>query len=155
MNDSWGFNIKDDHYKSVPELIHYIVNAAGRNANFLLNVGPQPNGIIQQEFRDTLKEIGKWMHQYGESIYGTRGNVMPPQDWGVVTAKNKTVFVHIIKSPERPSILITGITGKIKSCKLMGAKQNVKYKQDKDQVIINLDSIALNDVDTIIQIETK
>jgi alpha-L-fucosidase len=56
MNDSWGFNIKDDNYKSVKVLIHYLVNAAGRNANFLLNVGPMPNGKMQKEFSDTLKK---------------------------------------------------------------------------------------------------
>jgi alpha-L-fucosidase len=154
MNGSWGFNIKDDKYKSVPDLIHYIVNAAGRNANFLLNVGPMPNGIIQEEFRDTLKEVGKWLRQYGESIYGTRGNVMPPQDWGVVTSKNKKVYVHILKDSTRP-IIITGIDKKIKSCKLMGKDQDIKYKQDKNGVTINLDRTPLDKVDTIIEIETK
>ena len=154
MNGSWGFNIKDDNYKSVNELIHYLVNAAGRNANFLLNVGPQPNGKIQNEFTDTLKGVGKWMQQYGESIYGTRGNVMPPENWGVVTAKNKTVYIHILKDSVQP-ILITGIMGKVKSCQLMGTNQKVKFKQDKNAVAINLDGISLNNVDTIIEIETK
>ncbi len=40
MNNSWGYNITDLTYKSVPDLIHYLVNAAGHNANFLLNIGP-------------------------------------------------------------------------------------------------------------------
>jgi alpha-L-fucosidase len=154
MNGSWGFDIKDDNYKSVNQLIHYLVNAAGRNANFLLNVGPMPNGKIQNEFVDTLKEVGKWMQQYGESIYGTRGNIMPPQDWGVVTAKNKTFYVHILKDSSQP-ILITGIPGKVKSCQLMGTDKKVKYKQDKNGLTVNLDGIKLNDVDTIIEIETK
>ena len=155
MNNSWGFNIKDDSYKSVNQVIHYLVNAAGRNANFLLNVGPMPNGAIQSEFTDTLKEVGKWMQQYGESIYGTRGNTMPAQDWGVVTAKNKSVYVHILKEPKEPSLLITGISAKVKSCELMGTNQKVKFKQDKTGVTINLEGIALNNTDTIIEIETK
>jgi alpha-L-fucosidase len=154
MNGSWGFNIKDDNYKSVNQLIHYLVNAAGRNANFLLNVGPMPNGKIQNEFTDTLQKMGKWMEQYGESIYGTRGNVMPPQNWGVVTAKNKTIYVHILKDSTLP-ILITGIQGKVKNCQLMGSNQKVKFKQDKNGVIINTDGIKLNDVDTIVEIEIK
>ena len=154
MNGSWGFNIKDDNYKSVNQLIHYLVNAAGRNANFLLNIGPMPNGKIQNEFTDTLQKMGKWMEQYGESIYGTRGNVMPPQNWGVVTAKNKTIYVHILKDSTLP-ILITGIQGKVKNCQLMGSNQKVKFKQDKNGVIINTDGIKLNDVDTIVEIEIK
>ena len=155
MNDSWGFNIKDDKYKSVKQVIHYLVNAAGRNANFLLNVGPMPNGKIQSEFVDTLKEVGKWMQQYGESIYGTRGNIVPPQEWGVVTAKNKTVYVHILKDPKQTSIIIEGVSGKIKSCQLMGKDQKVKFKQNKTGVTINLDGITLDDTDTIIQIQTS
>ncbi len=155
MNDSWGFNIKDDNYKSVKQLIHYIVNAAGRNANFLLNVGPMPNGKIQSEFVDTLKEVGKWMQQYGESIYGTRGNVMPPQDWGVVTSINKTVYIHILKNPKQPSVVIEGIAGKVKSCQLMGKNQKIKFKQNKTGVTIYLDEISLDDVDTIVQIQTS
>ncbi|MBA2647114.1 MAG: alpha-L-fucosidase, partial [Pyrinomonadaceae bacterium] len=47
MNNSWGFNINDRKYKSTHEMIHYLVRAAGHNANFLLNVGPMPNGKIQ------------------------------------------------------------------------------------------------------------
>jgi alpha-L-fucosidase len=154
MNNSWGFNIKDDNYKSVKTLIHYLVNAAGRNANFLLNVGPQPNGIIQQEFQDTLQLIGKWMDKYGESIYGTRGNVVPPQDWGVVTSKDKKVFVHILKDSIQP-IILEGIKDKIKSCQLMGQNQPIKFKQDKNGVTLYLEGINLIEPDTIIEIETK
>src|SRR6185295_16705907 len=92
MNNSWGFNITDTSYKSVKQLIHYLVNAAGRNANFLLNVGPMPNGKIQTEFTDSLKRVGEWLQQYGGSIYGTRGGKMMPKEWGVTTTKNKSVF---------------------------------------------------------------
>jgi alpha-L-fucosidase len=155
MNGSWGFNIKDDKYKSVNQIIHYLVNAAGRNANFLLNVGPMPNGKIQSEFTDTLKQVGKWMRQYGKSIYGTRGNIMPPQDWGVVTSKDKTIYIHILKNTGQASIHIEGINDKIKNCQLMDTNQNVKFKQDKTGVTISLNEIGLDDIDTIIQIETK
>jgi len=152
MNDSWGFNIKDDHYKSVNELIRYLVGAAGRNANFLLNVGPMPNGIIQQQFRDTLKEVGKWMDKNGETIYGTRGNVMSPQDWGVVTQKNNKIYIHILK-PTGQSILVTGIAGKIKTAIVFGSNQKVKFKQNKNEVTIDLNGMDLNNVDTIIELQ--
>ena len=155
MNNSWGFSIKDDNYKSVPKLIHYIVNAAGRNANFLLNVGPQLNGIIQQEFQDTLKEVGKWMDKYGESIYGTRGSIMPAKDWGVVTSKDNEVYVHLLNDPKQESIVIDGIKGKVKSCELMGSGEKVKCTQNKGGVTIDLSGISFDNIDTIIEIKTK
>jgi alpha-L-fucosidase len=68
MNNSWGYNITDVSYKSVKDLIHYMVNAAGHNANFLLNVGPMPNGEIQTEFKDTLKAMARLLSQRGHKV---------------------------------------------------------------------------------------
>ena len=128
MNDSWGFNITDKKYKSTKDLIHYMVNAAGLNANFLLNVGPMPDGTIQPEFVATLKEIGDWMRENGQSIYGTRGAIMKAQDWGVITAKNKIWYAHIIKTPKEPSyILIPELKNKIKKCNLLNSKNALKF----------------------------
>ena len=55
---SWGFNLRDMEPKSLRDLVQYMVRAAGNNANFLLNVGPQPNGEIQTAFADRLREMG-------------------------------------------------------------------------------------------------
>ena len=58
INGAWGFNINDRRYKSTRELVHYLARAAGHDANFLLNVGPMPDGTIQPEFVTRLREIG-------------------------------------------------------------------------------------------------
>jgi alpha-L-fucosidase len=50
-----------------------VVKAAGYGANFLLNVGPMPNGKIQPEHIASLKGVGEWLNKNGETIYGTRG----------------------------------------------------------------------------------
>ena len=94
------------------------------------------------------------MDKFGESIYGTRGNIIPPQDWGVVTSKENKIFVHILKDSIQP-IVITGIKNKIKNCRLMSTGEQVKYDQNKNEVTIRLDGIALVEPDTIIEIETK
>jgi alpha-L-fucosidase len=101
INNSWGFNITDRSFKSSKQIIQYLVNSAGRNANFLLNIGPMPNGKIQSEFTDTLAIVGAWVQKNGESIYGTRGSTIPPQPWGVVTVKSKTMYVHMYQSAGR------------------------------------------------------
>ena len=61
MNDSWGFNITDHHFKSADELIQKLASAAGRDANLLLNIGPRPDGTIQPEALARLHDIGEWM----------------------------------------------------------------------------------------------
>jgi alpha-L-fucosidase len=155
MNDSWGFNITDRNYKSVKRLIHYLVTAAGHDANFLLNVGPMPNGKIQSEFTDTLTRIGEWMKENGTTIYGTRGNLIPAQDWGVLTAKDKTIFVHILKKPNNDYVFVPGFKPAIVKATSFQNKKAIKFKQQPEGVFIYLDEIIINDVNTIIQLDTR
>lgn len=156
MNNSWGFNITDKKYKSTKALIQYLVNAAGMNANFLLNVGPMPDGTIQPEFVITLKELGDWMKKNSETIYGTRGGLMEPQDWGVLTTKGKIWYAHIIKKPEsKTSILLPNIKEKIKKCVLFETKNPLKFKQNNEGISIDLNGITLNDTDSIIELQLK
>jgi alpha-L-fucosidase len=96
MNDSWGFNLTDHHYKSTRELIHYLVRAAGVGANLLLNIGPRPDGTIPPEAQTRLQEVGRWLASNGGAIYGTRAGPIPPRSWGVTTARGDTVYVHVL-----------------------------------------------------------
>jgi alpha-L-fucosidase len=107
INNSWGFNITDTTYKTSKQLIDYLVKASGHGANFLLNIGPMPNGKIQPEFQERLAYMGKWLQTYGESIYGTRAGMIRPQDWGCMTQKDNRVFVHILKKGTGPIVLET------------------------------------------------
>ena len=101
MNNSWGFNITDTHFKSVHDLIGYLVRAAGSDANLLLNIGPRPDGTIQPEAAERLRDVGRWLATYGGSIYDTRAGPVPPREWGVTTRRADTVFVHVLSWPDR------------------------------------------------------
>lgn len=103
INGSWGFSITDDRFKSTTELIHLLVRTAGTGANLLLNVGPMPNGEIQSECVDRLRAMGDWMNEYGKTIYGTRMGPAKPQEWGAVTRKGNTYYVHVLR-PETTSV---------------------------------------------------
>ena len=111
--------------------------------------------MIQQEFRDSLAAVGTWLKQYGESIYGTRGNIVPPQPWGVVTAKDKTLYVHVLTSNCTAVCFYAG--GKSESGKstLMGSGKAVKFKQQPEGVFVYVDAADADPIDTIIQLETK
>lgn len=156
MNDAWGYNMTDRKFKSFPALIRYMVNAAGRNANFLLNVGPMPNGQIQREFTDTLAKMGKWMEQYGASIYGTRGNIIPEQPWGVVTGKGKKFYLHIIHKPDQKAyVFVPSVNEKVNSVSLLKNKSALKFKQQAEGVFVYLDGVEMDEVDTVIELNTN
>lgn len=153
MNGSWGFNITDRNYKSTKQIIDLLVNAAGRNANLLLNVGPMPNGEIQPEFTDTLAKVGDWLKQNGNTIYGTRGKIIPPQQWGVVTGKNNMVYVHLLKKITDPSVLLPDYHAKIKNASLINNGKKIKYTDAKEGTYIYVDATDQNDMDTIVGLQ--
>lgn len=155
MNNSWGYNITDHAHKSVKDLIHYLVKAASLNTNFLLNVGPMPNGKIQSENIDTLKLLGNWMKQNAASIQGTRGNMIPTQEWGVVTAKEKSVFLHVLKQIDADYIFVPSTKGKIKLANLYATKSNIKFKQVEEGVFVYLKNVQQDPIDTIIQLDLE
>jgi alpha-L-fucosidase len=152
INNSWGFNITDNNFKSSKQIIHYLVNAAGRNANFLLNIGPMPNGKIQPEFTDTMAIVGAWVKKNGKSIYGTRGSSLPAQPWGVITKKDNTFYVHVMDMPSQPYIFIPELKEKVVKAVLLANGTPVKYKQQPEGLFIFTDRIKADPDDTVIEL---
>lgn len=105
MNGMWGYKIIDQDYKPTRQLIHYLVNTAGKGANLLLNIGPQPNGELPQTAVSRLKEMGEWMNTYGATIRGTTAGDVPPQHWGATTRRGEQLFVHILDYDRRELFL--------------------------------------------------
>ncbi|SHI70622.1 alpha-L-fucosidase [Pseudozobellia thermophila] len=155
MAKSWGFNLKDKNFKSTRQLVHFLVKAAGKNGNLLLNVGPMPNGEIQPEFVSTLKEMGEWTAKYGEAIYGTRGGVIKPQNWGTVTRKDKTLYVHVLNPPAEPYIFIPELGEKVKSVTSFDGGERIKFKQVKEGVFLYPSSLDDESIDTIFRMEIR
>jgi alpha-L-fucosidase len=156
MNDSWGFNITDRNYKSTKKLLQYLVKAACYNSNFLLNVGPMPDGIIQQEFVDTLAKIGSWVEEHGETIYGTRGTNIPVKSWGGFTQKGKTMYMHILERPEQQGyVFVPELKQPIQKVTMYKGTKEVKFKQQPEGTFIFLDGVTMGDVDTILELKMK
>jgi alpha-L-fucosidase len=152
MNNSWGFNLQDNKYKSTKSLIHYMVKAAGYNANFLLNIGPMPNGEIQKEFIDTLNKVGEWMSKYGETIYGTRGGPINPHPWGVSTVKGNKCFLHVLDYDDN-AILIPPFNKKIKSAKVYKEAKPLTTIDTKEGTLIKLPTNRHDNYDLIIELD--
>jgi alpha-L-fucosidase len=151
MNGSWGYNENDRKFKSARQLIHYLVRAAGNNANFLLNVGPKPDGTIQDEFVSTLQEMGAWLSKYGESIYGTRSGPIPPRSWGATTAKGDRVYVHVLDWQD-PVLAIPSIRS-FRRANFLGSGRAAELVNVNDATLLMLPPDARDPIDTVIVLE--
>ena len=152
MNGMWGYKLVDQEYKSGETLIRYLVSAAGKGANLLLNVGPQPNGEIPETALQRFKEIGAWTKIYGETIYGTTAGDIPVQPWGVTTRKGDRLFVHIMNLGSKE--LELPLSCKVKKAFTFDGKKAVKTKKTKDGVKLIFDEVPAG-TDYIVELITK
>ena len=152
MNGMWGYKIKDQDYKSVKELVHYLVKAAGMGANLLLNIGPQPNGELPAAALDRLKGIGEWMNRYGETFYGTKAGDFPAQEWGTTTRKGDRLFVHILNAKSNEIEL--PLTCKVKKAFTYDGKKPVKTVKTPGGIKLVLDEVP-DGIDHIVELQTS
>ena len=152
MNKTWGYNIEDQHYKSSRTLIQLLVRAAGKNANLLMNIGPQPNGELPAVAVQRMKEMGEWMNQYGETIYGTRGGDVAPQAWGVSTRKGNRLFIHVLDWQE--TTLRLPLKAKVKKAVQFMDGTALTFRQDKEGVLLTFPKVP-TETDYVIELTLK
>jgi alpha-L-fucosidase len=154
LNNAWGYDLRDDNFKTTKQLIDLLVKAAGYGANLLLNVGPMPTGEIDDTSTNRLKEIGQWMATYGETIYGTKAGVIRPQPWGAITQKGNTHYIHILKKENDQ--LTLNFPATVKSAKWLNIDAPLKWKQNKKtgELILTLDA-PLDELDSIVEVVVK
>ncbi len=151
INKAWGYNAKDKQFKSTRQLVQYMVRAAGYNSNFLLNVGPKPDGTIQTEFVERLRGMGEWMQRHGESIYGTRGGPVAPRSWGVTTQKPGKVYVHVLDWPDE-LLALPSLAG-VKSANLLSSGARIEMNSLAGGLVLRLPEAVRDPTDTIVVLE--
>src|SRR6185437_2499361 len=146
MGNSWSY-VPHDHYKSTTRLVQLLVKIVSRGGNFLLNIGPSPEGDFDDTAYARLKEIGAWMKINGEGIYNSRpvfpwssGNVYLTQakdgsaDYAFLLSENETRDIIL-----PATVTIDRFTAKPKSIvTILGSKQRLHWKQEDKKMIIEI-----------------
>jgi hexosaminidase len=144
MGNSWSY-VPHDHYKSSTQLIQLLVKIVSRGGNFLLNIGPSPDGDWDDTAYARLKEIGAWLHVNGEGIYGSR-TIFPWSSGNVYLTQSKdSSAVYAFYLGESPTVTlptqvtIDKFTAKPKShITILGRKGELKWHQNGKQLIIEI-----------------
>lgn len=134
LNNTWGYSKFDNDWKSPEELLFWIVDIASNGGNYLLNVGPKPDGTFPLKSAELLKQIGSWMSVNGDAIYGSskwiirkegpselkmrgtenRAQVGYKADFTSedlwFTAKENKIFVIGFKEPASSTILVKALS---------------------------------------------
>ena len=129
MAQNWKFHPRDV-YRPTAEILRMLIEIVSKGGNFLIGIGPTPEGEFPPQAVSRLKEIGAWMAVNSEAIHGTRS--IPPFSEGNVrfTRKGTRVFAFLLNgAPSQIRALAPCEGGALF---LLGHDQPIPYHRDSD-----------------------
>jgi alpha-L-fucosidase len=168
MNNNWGYNSHDNHWKSSEDLIRKLIDIASKGGNFLLNVGPTAEGVFPQASIDRLKDIGSWMSVNHESIYGTKASPFKSLSWGRCTQKPITggtrLYLHVFDWPTdarpndssgRRTLIIPNLGSPVINCYDLAGKKKLKAVKTGSDYVIDISGVEQRKYATVIVMDLK
>ncbi len=153
INKTWAYNANDHEYKSAEHLIRSAVEIFSRGGNFLLNIGPRPDGTIQPEFRERMEAMGKWMSVNGEAVYDTMFGPVQNQPGYRTTARQNEVFVHVLDWPNG-TLNVPSWGRKIGRVQLLSDKRPLPFTQSDTGLTIDVSGVTSDAAATVIKVTT-
>ncbi len=144
----------DDAMKSLEECLRTLIHVVGGDGNFLFNVGPMPDGRIEPRQVERLREMGQWLDEYGQSIYGTRGGPFMPGKWGASTCKADRINLFVFRAPEDRPLLLPAIDKKIVASKTLTGG-TVRVEQTDEGVLVHIPRESRGEIATVIELTVE
>ena len=166
LNNHWGYCAADRHWKEARMVIRMLVECVSKNGNLLLNVGPDAKGRIPRASVEILEEVGRWMNDNGNSVYGCGISSFDKPEWGRFTQKGNLLYAHIHES-QAGGLCLPGMAGKIEKLRLLSDRSEIRpanhwnLQQYPEHVFFFLnpdscDNYPLPDpADTVVEISLK
>ena len=156
-------------------MIFKLVDIVSKGGNYLLNVGPMPDGVIPQPSQDALRGVGDWLKRNGEAVYGAgptpwgdelgepsskgakdlRGNplVLPHNEWRVTTKPGKLYFTFF-QEPRVPFEL-PAMKNVVKRAYRLADSQPVELKVESGRPQLVLERPILDPTATVVVVEIE
>jgi len=143
MNNSWGYTPADDDWKNSKTIVRNLVTCARGGGNYLLNIGPKPDGSVPEQSVSVLTEVGHWMDKNGPTIYESEPCNARGHTFAGYTRKGNTLYIHVHFWPAQtigtqalefykpPTVVaIGGMRSKVKAARLYASGKKVDFVQD-------------------------
>jgi len=160
MNNHWGYNKHDQHWKSTQTLIRNLVDCASKGGNYLLNVGPTSEGLIPPASVERLAEIGRWMKVNHEAIYGTKASPFEKLTFGRCTQRTRSggktrLYLHVFDRPVDGKLVLPGLANKPFKAFLLDGRAKLEVATRENQTIITLPAELPDKIATVVVLDIK
>ncbi|MCR1871770.1 alpha-L-fucosidase [Mammaliicoccus lentus] len=139
IGKSYGFNRAEklEDYHTSKELIHELIRVVSLGGNFLLNVGPTPDGRIPTIQQERLSDIGDWLGINGTSIFDTRPCSYLSHPKHKFTQKSNKIYCIMYKWPEETEVLNISTDIEIETIQLLGIEEKLNFEINQDSISID------------------
>lgn len=140
LNGTWGWSQHDFAWKSAETLVRNTIDIASKGGNYLINAGPRVDGSIPEMIQVRFRELGAWMHTYGEGIRNTTPNPVGAVPWGRITAQPGRLYLHVFDWPKNHQILVPLRTARTATGFMLGDPQRNPIACDitADGIVVTL-----------------
>lgn len=156
MGRHWGFN-KRDTFKSPRELVRNLIDIASKGGNYLLNVGPKPDGTFPQASIDILKNYARWMGKNSESIYGTSASPLGAITWGRCTTKQVgdkwRLYLHVFDWPTNGKLRVPLVGNESSKAWMLDGGDKLTAKKAGNDIVIDVPSTMRDQDATVVVLE--
>jgi alpha-L-fucosidase len=151
IGKQWAWK-PDDDLKSTEECIHTLLQTIGGDGNLLFNVGPMPDGRIEQRQVDRLAEMGRWLSVNQEAVYGTRGGPYLPGAKMVSTHKGNNIYLHLLGKPGQKLVLPMKKDITVNKVSFLQDGTPLNFTRNEDSITIKLPGKLPDEVATVIKL---
>jgi alpha-L-fucosidase len=153
-DDSWGYNKYETSFKTERDLIRMLVEVVSKGGNLLLNVGPKPDGTIQEEFVTRLNAMGRWMKVNSEAIYGTTASPFERMSFfGRATAKGNKLYLHVFEWPKDGVLRVAGLRNLVHKARLLADPgRALTARRDGGDMLIQLPGAAPDEIASVVEL---
>ena len=140
-NDSWSYAWYDQNWKSPKTICERLIQVVARGGSYMLNVGPNGDGMIPEKAVHNLELSGEWIHAHGEAIYGAGASPFDQGfSWGDITTKGNDLYLHVFDWPSAGVLRLAYFGAKVKSATLLENASSIEFTQNGQVVELTLGS---------------
>ncbi|MCE5185926.1 MAG: alpha-L-fucosidase [Planctomycetaceae bacterium] len=118
-NESYGYSRHDRSHKPPAHFVQLLAKAVNRGGNLMMNIGPMGNGQFAPEDIAILSAIADWMKYYKHTVISAVRSPLPLQNWGAVTRKENTLYLHVFEWPADQKLVLAGLKNKLVSVEML------------------------------------
>ena len=124
-------------------IVGRLVDTVSKGGFYLLNLSPKADGSIPEDQQRTLHEVGAWLENNGEAIYGTRPWKQYGEDSWRFTSKGAAVYA--VGMPRDGSVVLRVLgpgAGKVQRVEQLGRDGALPFRQMQQGLTVEGISIA-------------